>query len=346
MSAAPLRVTRAQAIAFRLRANDLHRRLPARSLAHAARFALQDTIPRAALLSLHARVRDVGPADWEHPSLLQLWSPRTAVHVIAAADHAVYTLGRHPRDPAARHAIASAGEAVRRALGGHTRRHNDVHAMPGGPPAMRLLFRAAIDGTIAIRWDTRDTVVREVARPAGDPEECRLELCRRHVRAFAPTTPAVFAWWAGVGRDDAAQTWRALARELMPTEIEGHRAWALREDEAALRTPAPVEGVRFLPAEDLKLFGQDAAGLFAGPKARGHQPGFDWNHPSALLVDGEIVGSWGRRGGRVEVVPWRHLDGRTRRAIEAEGLSFPIDDPKRAVRFVAEPTSPPETAGE
>src|SRR5688500_11458929 len=123
-----LKVTRAQAIAFRLRANGLHERLPAGSLAHAARFALQDTIPRAALLSLHARVQDVGPTDWEHPSLLQLWSPRAAVHVIAAADHALYTLGRHPRDPAARRAIESAGEAVRRALDGQPRRHNDVHA--------------------------------------------------------------------------------------------------------------------------------------------------------------------------------------------------------------------------
>jgi hypothetical protein len=51
-----VKVTRDQVVAFRLRANHLDQRLPAGSLADAAFAGLQDSVPRAALVALHARV--------------------------------------------------------------------------------------------------------------------------------------------------------------------------------------------------------------------------------------------------------------------------------------------------
>ena len=73
-----LELTRRQILAFRRRVGALDERMPmgARSLRRAAWAGLQDSMPRAALLSLHARVEDVEPSTWEHPSLAQLWGPR------------------------------------------------------------------------------------------------------------------------------------------------------------------------------------------------------------------------------------------------------------------------------
>jgi Winged helix DNA-binding domain len=325
-SAAPngLEVGRERVMAYRLRANNLHDRLPAGSLVEAARYALQDTVPRSGLLSLHARVGAVEPSAWEAPALVQIWSPRTAVHIVPAVDVAVFTLGRLPRETAAAGAIENAAREVSRALAGRERPKREVMPALGGRPAHRALFRAALTGRFLIRWDTRDTLVREVPAPEADPEAARLELCRRHLRAFGPSTPQAFAWWAGVEPVEARRTWRALAAELVPVEADGLPAWVLRRDLPDLASAEPVTGVRFLPPEELKLFGQDRTGLFAGPGQAGPRPPFDWHHGGGLLVAGRLVGAWGRHSGRVDVRLFEPLDRPATAAVEAEARSFPI----------------------
>ena len=59
-----------------------------KSLRRAAWAGLQDSMPRAALLSLHARVAGVEPSTWEDPSLAQLWGPRYHTYVVAKRDFA------------------------------------------------------------------------------------------------------------------------------------------------------------------------------------------------------------------------------------------------------------------
>src|SRR5579875_2771960 len=83
-----LDATREQILRFRRQAGALDQRLPygADSLRQAAWAGLQDSMPRAALLSLHARVDGAGPSSWEDPSLVQLWGPRFSVFVVPADD--------------------------------------------------------------------------------------------------------------------------------------------------------------------------------------------------------------------------------------------------------------------
>src|SRR5207344_2400270 len=73
-----LDLTRTQILAFRRRVGALDERLPrgARSLRRAAWAGLQDSMPRAALLSIHARVHGTQPTTWDDPSLVQLWGRR------------------------------------------------------------------------------------------------------------------------------------------------------------------------------------------------------------------------------------------------------------------------------
>src|ERR671910_896497 len=98
MPAAPLKLTRAQILAFRRHVGALDERLPRgkSSLRRAAWAGLQDSMPRAALLSIHSRVAGTEPTTWEDPSLVQLWGPRFNAYVVAARDLAVFSLGRFP----------------------------------------------------------------------------------------------------------------------------------------------------------------------------------------------------------------------------------------------------------
>src|SRR5258705_3677603 len=100
MTATRLDLTRPQILAFRRQAGALDERLPRgpRSLRRAAWAGLQDSMPRAALLSIHARVEGTEPSTWEHPSLVQLWGPRYNVFVVAECDLAVFSLGTLPDD--------------------------------------------------------------------------------------------------------------------------------------------------------------------------------------------------------------------------------------------------------
>ena len=99
-AAARLDLTRAQILAFRRHVGALDERLAPGpdSLQRAAWAGLQDSMPRAAVLSIHARVEATEPATWEDPSLVQLWGPRFSVFVVAACDLAVFSLGTMPDD--------------------------------------------------------------------------------------------------------------------------------------------------------------------------------------------------------------------------------------------------------
>jgi hypothetical protein len=82
--AARLDLTRREILAYRRRVGALDERLPpgSQSLRRAAWAGLQDSMPRAALLSLHARVAGIEPSSWEHRSLAQLWGPRYHTYVV------------------------------------------------------------------------------------------------------------------------------------------------------------------------------------------------------------------------------------------------------------------------
>jgi len=95
-----LDLTREQILAFRRSIGGLDERLPwgRRSLRKVAWAGLQDSMPRAALLSIHARVERTEPTTWEDRSLVQIWGPRFSAYVVAARDLAVFSLGRFPDD--------------------------------------------------------------------------------------------------------------------------------------------------------------------------------------------------------------------------------------------------------
>ena len=283
-------------------------------------------MPRAALLSIHARVRDTGPSSWEDPALVQLWGPRFSAYVVAARDRAVFTLGRLPDDAGGRKRSLDLAARLETFLDGRSMPYGDAgHGLGINPNALRY---AAPTGTVLIRWDGgRQPAVWTVPPPEADPRDARLELARRYLHVFGPATPESFAHWAGIrpaARGRAA--FEALAGELVPARTPVGDAWILAADEDGFDAPAgPSAAARLLPSGDAYFLLQGVDRELLVPDAD-RRP-LLWTSrvwPGAVLLGGEIAGTWRRADANVTIQPWRRLSPAEREAVEAEADSLPL----------------------
>jgi hypothetical protein len=321
-----LELTRAQILAFRRRAGALDERLPrgARSLRLAAWAGFTDSVPRAALLSIHARVEGTRPSSWEDPSLVQVWGPRYSTYVVAARDRAIFTLGRLPDNARRRARAEDMAARLHDFLAGRRLKDNDVQSALGVGNAVKY---ASTTGTLLLRWDgARAPTIWTVPPPEIEPHEARSELARRYLHVFGPATSDAFATWAGVGAGEARATFDALAASLIPVRTPIGDAWILARDEAALREPpGPPAAVRLLPSGDTYFLHWGAGRELLVPDAV--QRAELWTSrvwPGAVLVGGKIVGTWRRAQADLSVQPWRRLTRPERDAIEAEAQSLPL----------------------
>ena len=120
------RVSRETFIAYRLKVNHLDRRLPEGAFTIASASGLQDSGPRGAVLSLHARVHSVKSESWESPEFIQVWGPRSAVYLVPSEDVALFTLGRLPWDADEVRTINKIATVVQRILAGGSLRKREL----------------------------------------------------------------------------------------------------------------------------------------------------------------------------------------------------------------------------
>jgi hypothetical protein len=322
-----LELTRQQILAFRRRICGLDARMPAgsESLRRAAWAGLQDSMPRAALLSLHARVDGVESSTWEHPSLVQLWGPRYHTYVVAERDFALFSLGRLPDNGKSRLRAEDMAERLRVHLDGV--RMVDVEAGRALGVNPHALKYAATTGTIAIRWDgARAPTVWTVVAAEIDPADACRELARRYLHVFGPTTADGFARWAGISRRSAANAFASLAGSLLPVRSPLGDEFLRADDEPAMRAAETAAApARLLPSGDPYFLLDGAERELLLPRA--DQRRRLWTPrvwPGALLVEGEIRGTWRRAHHTVTIDPWARLSRRMRDAIEAEASALPL----------------------
>lgn len=285
-------------------------------------------MPRAAVLSIHARVEGTAPGTWEDPSLIQLWGPRYQLYVVARADHAPFSLGRLPDEPKGRAKAEDLAARLHEMLAGRTTMTYGEAGFRIGVHGNQLRY-AASTGSVLIRWaGARAPTIWTVPRPAVEPFEARLELARRHLHVYGPTTPAAFAKWAAIGPAQARAAFDGLGAEVMPVRTPIGDGWILAADEPGFRAPAgPGAPARLLPSGDayFLLWGPDRELLV--PEAAGRAELWTsrvW--PGAVLAAGEIVGTWRRDGANVSVNAWRRLSTEERAAVESEAASLPLPD--------------------
>jgi len=322
-----LEVSRAQILAYRQAAGALVERLPPGpdSLRQAAWAGLQDSMPRAALLSVHARVAGTGPSTWEDPSLVQLWGPRFSAFVVAARDRGIFTLGRLPDDLDRRRFAEEMAGRVDTLLAGRTMTYGEAGRALGVPP--NALRYAAPTGRVLMRWDgARQPTIWTVPPPDVDPREARLELARRYLHVFGPTTPDAFAAWSGIASARARAAFDTLEPSMTPVRTPLGDAWILAGDVPVLTAPsAGPAAARLLPSGDAYTLvsGLDRELLVADADLRGRLwPSRVW--PGGILVGGELVGTWQRSEANVTLRPRRQLASAERTAVESEAASLPL----------------------
>jgi hypothetical protein len=284
-------------------------------------------MPRAALLSIHARVERTRASSWEDPSLIQLWGPRYSAYVVARRDLAVFSLGRLPDDARVRRIAEDLADRLHALLDGNRMTYREAGRALGEQPN-RLRY-AALTGRVVIRWEgARAPTVWTVPQPEVAPREARLELARRFLHVFGPTTPDAFAQWAGVPMREGVAAFNALHRSLTPVRTPLGAAWILSRDEPAYRADArPAAPARLLPSGDAYFLLQGADRELLVPNAK--QRGALWTPrvwPGAVLVGGEIVGTWRRARERVTIGVWKPLTRTAREAVEAEAAALPLPD--------------------
>ena len=121
----------------------------------------------------------------------------------------------------------------------------------------------------------------------------------------------------------------------MPVRTPIGDGWILGEDEAAVRAvgdASSAAAVRLLPSGDTFTLLQGADRELLVPDARLRAELWTprvW--PGAVLVGGEIAGTWRRAGADLAVQPWRRLTRAERDAVEAEAAALPLPGLEREI---------------
>jgi hypothetical protein len=346
-------VPAAAALALRAVRQHLGERLPPGSADAAAVVGLQDTPPGAAGLALAARLEGASEDDLD--GLVIVPTVRGAPLAVALGDLALFTAGLAPPDDAAAKvlignawkfldgitpldALDRVSEAVAAALADGPLDRDAFHqALRERLPAELLwwckgcgshhvhpsLWRATgIRGVLSIAGRDGRTAIF-AAPPAAPPvDDPGAALARRFLSAYGPSTPSLFARWAGIAPAHAKALW-ARAGELEDVTLGGKRTWALPGDVDVLADPPSVTGVRLIGGYDPYLAARDRELLLPREADRKRL----WTilgNPGAVLRDGVIAGIWrAAKQGRRLVVTVESFGSRLPAgALEAEAATL------------------------
>ena len=123
---------------------------------------------------------------------------------------------------------------------------------------------------------------------------------------------------------------------MLPVRSPLGDEWLLADDEPAMRAAGTAAAsVRLLPSGDTYFLLDGAERELLVPSADRRQRLWTsrvW--PGALLVEGEIRGTWRRANHVVRIDAWGRLSRATREAIEAEAGSLPLPGVDRAIEVV------------
>lgn len=325
-------MNRAAVLARRVRAHQLDRAAGAVEDTAVLDLGVQDTGPDGARWALAVR----GVTDPDPAALATVWSVRGAPHVYRRADLPGVAAATAPWSDAdaakrvfdAAKPLKAAGIPVTEALDVVATTMREVVTTPTvkGELSAALTARlpepylrhcgpcdavhtyeqpfrlAALRAGLELQPGTSPPVLQPipgfaVADAAGD----RLDVVRGYLRLHGPATPAQAAAYLDAPVAEVRAHWPADAEQV---DVEGQRRWEL----PGAPPDGPVRGTALLAPFDPYLQTRDRELLVPEPDRRREL----WptlGRPGALLVDGELTGTWRARTSRgrlsVTVTPWQ-----------------------------------------
>ncbi|MGI5519708.1 winged helix DNA-binding domain-containing protein [Micromonospora sp. CA-259024] len=340
-------INRRQVMAFRVQAQQLARARGSLSDTAVLDIGVQDTGPDGGGWAL--AVRGVDAAVTSEDDLVLLWTVRGAPHLYRRADVAAVAAAVAPwSDADAGKRIYDAAKPLKAAGIGNLAALDTVAAqlraivtepMVKGDVSGRLNsvlpepylrfcrpcnathifempFRlAAVRAGLELRRGTSPPVLRRIPGfGAPDGAGDRFDLVRAYLRLLGPATPGHVAAYLDAPVREVRAHWPA---DTVEVTVDGERRWILAADEQALGSSGAA-ATRLLGPFDLFLQARDRA-MLVPDAARAKELWPVLGRPGAVLVDGELVGTWRPRtsGARmtVTVQPWQELPESRRRGV-------------------------------
>lgn len=323
-------VTREQVLAFRVAAQNLDRARSEVSALKVLDLGIQDTPAGSARIALAARVP--GEPDIDGWSSLA-WTIRGAPHLHRSAD--LYSLSRalwpvNETDAMARllpmksslvdaglsglDAFTATANAFRTVLSAPMTKGEASAAVTREIPASMsrwcpgcqathvygILFpQAALAGGVQLEPAGASVRLIPIDDWPGVPTraEGTADLIRKYLHVLGPATAAHVAGFLGTAKTAIGKVW---PDDLAEVRIDGAAAWIPESDVKALRSAATPELVRLLPALDPHLRDRE---LLVPDRARQKAIWRPVGSPGAVMVDGEIVGTWrAKMSGKTKLV--------------------------------------------
>ena len=346
-----LSVPRERVLAFRASATGLHRDAGQAADLRVMDLGVQDTPPGSARLALAAR----GLPDEPGPDLVLAWSVRGAPHLHRPADLPRLARALWPTsdaDATARIASGAIKEGAGLGLGAFAAATSAVHdvvtrPMPKGetstavsvrvptslthdcvPCAARhiaggLFQQVVLPAGVALRREGRSLLLEPVedwplpVPPEPDPSAAA-QLVRDHLRLLGPGTPKEAAGFLGTSGTEIRRAW---PDGLVEVDVDGRRAWVPEDTVEELRDAPPAPDVRLLPTGDPFLQARDRD-LLVPERARQKALWTAIASPGAVLVNGEVAGTWRvkaqRRRVAVTVTPFAPMTSAARARLQDE----------------------------
>jgi hypothetical protein len=182
---------------------------------------------------------------------------------------------------------------------------------------------AALRAGLELQAGTSPPVLQPIPGfTAADTVPERLDVVRGYLRLFGPATPQHVAGYLDAPVRDVTARWPEDAVEVT---VDGERRWVLAADVDRLAA-GPARTTRLLGPFDPYLQLRDRSLLVSDP-LRAKDLWRVLGRPGAVLVDGEVAGTWRpRKAGRrltVLVEPWGPFAPGVREAVgeQAERLA-------------------------
>src|SRR5437660_134771 len=350
----------AQVLSFRLDRQHLTEKAPKKDLVGVVGDigGVQAQVMSAAELQVAVRVDckvdDVRKALWKDRKLVKTWLMRATLHLIPAADLPVYTAAMGSYGMRNTNAwlkwmqitereLNDVIDAIGEALDGQalTREELIAKVAKGRSERVQLGLKSGWGGILKpvarkgllCFGPSRGQSVTFV-RPQDwlgswrdvDPDAALTELARRYLRAYGPATKNDFVRWWGQWPGVGTMAWTALAKELVPVNVEGQRADVLEADLDRI-TESPGESTpQLLPSSDPYLMRHNTRDhLFASEHRARVSRVAGWIS-AVVLVEGRVVATWTHQPAKqtlnVIVEPFKKLSPSTLKQVRARAQSL------------------------
>jgi len=344
---------RKQVIGYRVAAQQLDRSTTDPAALAVLDLGVQDTPQGSAVLALAART---GAAPGESDDLVLAWSWRGAPHLQRRARAAILAAALWPlsdADATARIGTPKIKEGAKLGRAAFTAAaqamHDVVHDRPMAKGEVSTAVSARVPASLTywcepcaaqhisgslfqqvgllagveLEAGAKSTTLKPMPGRGAVPEQAEgtSAAVADYLRLLGPATVAHVAKFLGTGKREAQRAW---PEDLAEVRVAGEPAWIPQDRlDALLKAPKP-RSTRLLPASDPYLQAGDRDLIVPD---RAHQSAI-WKplgNPGAVLVDGEIVGTWrARAAGKrldVSVAGFEALPARVRAEIQTEAGS-------------------------